>query len=60
MCAGSILISRKATQSMNAEKGIEKCWCGKTFFWQDRETRDVWVQDHTHAISDEGIAWRRG
>lgn len=35
---------------MSGEKGIEKCWCGKTFFWLDREARDVWVQDHTHAL----------
>lgn len=30
-------------------KGIEKCWCGKQFFWVDVNARDRWLREHVHA-----------
>jgi hypothetical protein len=36
-------------------KGIEYCWCGKQFFWQDPAARDEWWRTHIHV---EGAALR--
>lgn len=35
---------------LHPTKGIEKCWCGKTFFWQDAAARETWVREHVHAM----------
>lgn len=42
-------------------KGIEKCPCGKQFFWVDPDSRDEWLREHVHAVAGrEGERSNRG